>query len=426
MPLNREQLKEILISQQERQRLPVTLIERTSYQEINQYFKNPHAVIVKGVRRCGKSTLLGQLLQRNAYGKYYYFNFEDERLLSFTVEDFSKLHEVMVELYGERRIFYFDEIQNIQNWEVYVRRMQDSGYKFFITGSNASLLSKEMGTSLTGRHVDFELFPFSFSEFLHFKQWQFSSQQFYDPVLRGQLRNLFNEYLEGGGMPEFLHYQQQTLLSQVYEDILFRDIISRHEINGIKALRELGLYLITNMARLFSYTKIKNVLQLGSVNTVKNYIGYFEDCYLLSTINQFSYSLKEQLITNKKSYVVDNGLANAIAFQFSRNKGQFLENIVFTELLRRYHKNVYFYKTKNNLEVDFIVQHQQKITLLIQVCFQLEDEATKKREITALLKAMEETGLKQGLILTNEHQEELNINGMIINIMPVYQWLLKA
>lgn len=422
--MNKEILKEIIINQQKNITPKQNFVERTSYHQLTEYVRIPHAILVKGVRRCGKSTILNQLLQKHFSGQYYYLNFEDERLLSFDVLDFNALYEVFVELYGERKIFYFDEIQNVDGWETYVRRMQDLGYKFFLTGSNASLLSKEMGTKLTGRHVDIELFPFSFQEYLRFHHWDFSLDVRYDAKARGMLRKFYVKYLQEGGMPEFVQYEQEVLLKQVYEDILFRDIISRYDIKDVKALRELGLYLLTNMTRLFSFSKLKNILSLGSITTIKNYIGYLEDSYLLFTINQFSYSLKEQMANNKKAYVIDNGLANAIAFQFSKNQGQFLENLVFIELRRR-NKEIYYYKTSNNLEVDFLLRRGSHIETLIQVAYSLHDEPTKKREIKALLKAMEETGLNEGLLLTDDCFDEYVMDDKKIIVKPVYIWLLE-
>ncbi len=419
--------KEIIIDQQERLKLPTEIVPRANYSELAALCSSPHAVIVKGVRRCGKSTLLSQLLQQLEQ-PFYYLNFEDERLLRFTVNDFNKLYESFVELHGERNIFYFDEIQNIEQWEIYVRRMQDSGFKFFLTGSNASLLSKEMGTKLTGRHLDIELFPFSFAEFLQHHHMEVTEQTWYETKKRGHLRRLFNHYLRHGGMPEYLRYgpllEDSRILVQVYEDILFRDVISRYEIKDVKGLRELSLYLITNMARTFSFNKLLKFISLGSINTIKNYIQYLEDCYLLFSINQYTYSLKEQVIAAKKIYAIDNGLANAIAFQFSKNQGQFLENLVFLELAR-HKKDIYYYKTQKNLEVDFLLRQGNQVESIIQVAFKLENEETRNREIKALVQAMEELHLDNALLLTDDEEGQVLVDKKTITILPVYKWLLK-
>lgn len=425
LPMDREKLKEIVINQHKRTRTDQEFfINRQRYPQLSELLALPHAVVVMGVRRCGKSTLLNQFMQEHFNNQFFYLNFEDERLLSFTVNDFEMLYEIFVELFGERNVFYFDEIQNIDHWEMYVRRKQESGYKFFLTGSNASLLSKEMGTKLTGRHVDLELFPFSFFEYLQFHQWDTQEFDFYDSTLRGRLYHGYIQYLQQGGFPEFIKYLNPEILIQTYEDILFRDIVNRYEIKDIKSLRELALYLITNLAKPFSYTKLKNTLGFGSVNTVKNYIQYLEDSYLLFTINQFSYSLHEQAVNNKKVYVIDNGLADIISFQFSRNKGPFLENLVFLELRRRY-SDICYYKTDHHQEIDFAILQGKKIEKLIQVSDDISIEKTRKREIGALVKALSETKLDQGLLLTDHHQETLKIDNKTIIIQPVYQWLLS-
>lgn len=423
--MKRDLLKEIIISQEDRRALRDHYIDRVQTPEIIKSFLTPHATVVMGVRRCGKSSLLNHLLQEHFPEQFFYLNFEDERLLKFDVADFNLLHEVFIELFGDRKIFYFDEIQNVDQWEIYIRRMQDSGYKFFLTGSNAALLSSEMGTKLTGRHLDIELFPFSFPEYLRFHHAEKTQYDFYQVKERGHLQKLYNQYLRQGGMPEYLQFPTQpNLLAQIYEDILFRDIVNRYEIKDVRALRELGLYLITNMARPFSYNKLKNCLDLGSVNTVKNYVEYLEKSYLLFTINQFSHSLNIQMTAPKKVYIIDNGMADHIAFQFSKNQGQFLENLVFTHL-RRKHKAIFYYKTANNLEVDFAIMKGRGIDQLIQVSADLSHEKTKKRELDALLRAMEETGLNNALLVTDHLQEELKIAGKTITVIPAYQWLLQ-
>ena len=204
--------------------------------------------------------MLARLLQTDLKDQTYYLSFEEERLIDFTHEDFNTLYEIFVELYGERQIFCFDEIQNVEGWEHFVRRMQDRGYKFFLTGSNASLLSKELGTKLTGRHVVVELFPFSYLEYLDLKKIEYAENDFLDTKKRGILKNYFNEYLRYGGLPEYRIYEDPLYLQSLYDDILYRDIIARYEIKEVKALRELGLYLLSNIAKSFSYSKLQAML----------------------------------------------------------------------------------------------------------------------------------------------------------------------
>src|SRR3990167_4887378 len=222
-------LKEIVIEQEKDRQGIDTGIPRKALGVVSRHASLPHAVIVSGVRRSGKSTLLNQIIKNFYPQGVYYLNFEDERLVDFGVEDFNHLYEVFLELYGDKKVFFFDEIQNVPQWEVFVRRMQGKGCKFFITGSNASLLSKELGTKLSGRNVCIELFPFSFTEYLSFKGFQLSKNGLSLTTERADRKKHFAEYLKHGGMPEYLKYQDQTLLKRVYEDILYRDIVARSE-----------------------------------------------------------------------------------------------------------------------------------------------------------------------------------------------------
>lgn len=423
--MNKTLLKEILIEQRDVFLNTQAGIEREKLVQIEKFSKLPHSVIISGIRRSGKSTLLTQIKNKlYASSDIYYLNFEDERLIRFDVQDFNVFYELCIELWGEKKVFFFDEIQNVLNWEMFVRRMQDKGFKFYITGSNALLLSKELGTKLTGRSLPVELFGFSFKEYLSYIDYKYSKNSFSISRDRAKLKNLFNEYLEKGGMPEYVKYRDPIVLKKVYDDILYRDVVARYEIKETKALRELALYFLSNIGGLFSYNKLKSTLNLGSVNTIKSYTGYLEEAFLIFTINSFSYSLKKQLINPKKVYCIDNGLANAVAFKFSKDRGKYLENLVFLEL-KRMGEEIYYYKTQNNLEVDFLIRIGSVIKSLIQVCAEFSDKTTRKREITAIIKAMEELNIQNGLILTEDEEGEIKISDKIIHIKPVYKWILE-
>src|SRR3989338_4320898 len=302
--------------------------------------------------------------------------------------------------------------------------MQGKGCKFFITGSNASLLSKELGAKLTGRNIPVELFPFSFEEFLSFKGFRLSEKGLSLTTERAVAKKHFAEYLKHGGMPEYLKYQDATLLKRVYEDILYRDIVARYGIKQVKPLRELGLYFLSNIGGTFFYNNLKKVLRVGSMNTIKSYADFLENSYLIFLVSKFSYSLKEQFVALKKIYCIDNGLAESIAFQFSKNKGKFLENAVFLELRRKF-SEIYYYKTSNNLEVDFLIKSGKKDLMLIQVADHLDTDKTRQREINALLKAMDELKLKTGLILTDDTEEKITSGGKVMIVKPIYKWLLE-
>jgi len=418
-------LKEIIIEQNNaRKGLPLGT-ERQLLKQVGKYYNTPHVIILCGMRRTGKSTLQRQIQENHYQQSTYFFNFEDERLLNFKTADLNKLFEAFVELYGEQKVFFLDEIQNIQGWETFVRRMQDSQYKFFITGSNASLLSRELGTKLTGRHINLTVYPFSFAEFLEFSQFEFTQDMLLKTQTRGMIKNHFQQYLQFGGLPEYLQYKDLDLIKRTYDDILYRDIITRYDIKAVKAFRELSLYLLSNVSTLLSYRKLATMLELGSVTTVKNYIEYLENSYLFFTLKKYSPSIKTQTIANKKIYCLDNGLIEAVAFQFSNNNGRYLENLVFIELMRR-GKEIYYYHTQGNLEVDFAIREGKEITQMIQVCHGLNSTKTAHREINSLVSALDEVGLNEGIILTQDHSEILNIDGKLITILPVYQWLLAG
>lgn len=416
-------LKTIILEQEEDLKNRESGTERQTLGQLEKAVSLPHVVVISGVRRCGKSTLLVQLMRKFYPDQdFYYFNFEDERLVNFKVQDFNTLYETLIELYGERRIFFFDEIQNIDQWERFVRRMLDKQFKFFITGSNASLLSRELGTKLTARYIPIELFPFSFSEYLSFQEISFSKRSLSITHERAMIKKHFNDYLSHGGMPEFLKYKSKELLKMTYDDILYRDIVVRHELHDAKALRELSSFCLANVGNLISFNKLKTFLSLGSVNTVKSYLEFLENAYLIFTRNKFSYSIKQQLIAPKKVYAVDMGFL--FFASFSEDIGRRLENIVFIELLRQKYM-LYYYKTKNGKEIDFAIREENKISTLIQVTAHLQSEELLARECDALWEALDELKLSHGLILTLDEDRKLEKGRKTILVKPVYQWLLK-
>jgi len=421
--MNDELLKEIAIEQQNMLQTTPAGLERTSLQHIKQYFTLPQVVIIAGIRRAGKSTLLAQI-RRSFDEPAYYFNFEDERLLDFQVTDFNHLYEVLLELYGQRKIFFFDEIQNVAGWERFVRRMNDCGFKFFITGSNASLLSKELGTKLTGRHVSYALYPFSFQEYLLFRGCHFQKNDVRETAKRAVLKKYFLEYMKQGGMPEYLTYHNPKTVKEVYNNILYRDIIVRYGITETKSLRELSLYLLSNIGVPFSFNNLKKVLGLGSVNTVKSYIEYLENSFLFFTINLYQDSVKRQIIAPKKVYSIDPVFIDTMGFRFSDNQGRVLENMVFLELKRR-GGEIYYYKNKQNGEVDFLVRQNNKQKSIMQVSWRIDNEKTKQREVQNLLLAMEELRLSDSLLLTYDTVDTIKIDNKTIIVKPIYQWLIE-
>jgi hypothetical protein len=398
-------------------------IQRDLLSEISSALSSPKILIITGLRRVGKSTLLAQIAQTQLTDNYFFVNFEDERLLNFTADQFDSLHEALIGLFGERKIFLFDEIQNVPEWERFVRRLHDQGYRFIITGSNSSLLGQELGTKLTGRSVRFELFPFSFTEYIVFRGVDPPRTSALTTSERGNLLKLSREYIQSGGIPDALKYPQLDIHKTLYDDVLYRDIAARHGIDNVKSLQELAFYLVSNPASEISYNKLKTSLKLGSVNTVKKYISYLENAWLFFTINKYAYSVKEQQIAAKKIFCIDTGMLNAVGFSFSKNIGKLMENLVFLQL-RRHHQDIYYYKTNQNHEVDFFVPSQQ---LAIQVCQDLSNKDTKKRELRSLIEFTEE---KQGQnllqIVTLAERETIKTDNSTVEVVPLYKWLLFA
>jgi uncharacterized protein len=378
-------------------------------------------VVISGIRRCGKSTYLHELRDKNQAEPDYYMNFDDERLLKFTVEDFQTLHETFIELYSNQEVFYFDEIQNIEGWERFVRRLYDHGYKVFISGSNASMLSRELGTHLTGRYYQIELFPFSFPEYLKLLGHNFPKNTIISTQQRARLKAAFNEYFVKGGFPAYLKSGNKQYLKSLYESILYRDVMVRNGLTNEKELLELVHFLASNTSRLFSYNSLAKVIGVRNATTVKNYLNFLQNTYLIFMVNKYDASLKTQLHNPKKGYFIDIGLVREIGFFNSQDNGRLLENLVFIELKRRA-KEVYYHSGKK--ECDFVIREKNRIVEAIQVCWSVYDSDTRKREINGLIEALDCYGLDEGLILTDSEEDLLELDGYRITIKPVWKWLL--
>lgn len=411
----KELLKEVLVEQHEYSNLD--FIKRAFPQELIQC---QEIIVISGIRRCGKSTLLHQLRNENNE-KDYYINFDDERLLQFTANDFRVLHELFIEMYGEQHTFYFDEIQNIPEWERFVRRLYDSGKKVYLTGSNATLLSRELGTRLTGRHIPFQLYPFSFEEYLRFSGFKFQENDVYKTKSRAILSRYFEEYLFNGGFPQYLKNKNPDYLRSLFENILYRDVMVRNKLTNEKELLELVYFLASNASKLSSNNSLTGSTGIKSSTTVKNYIEFLSNTYMLFQISKFDYSVKKQIQNPKKTYFIDNALASKLGFSFSTNKGRFLENLVFIELLRR-KEEVFYHSVKH--ECDFLIRDGANISGAIQVCHNFSNAETKSREMQGLLEAMQIHNLSSGLILTNDHEETIVAEGKTIMVKMAWKWLL--
>jgi len=422
--MNRDTLKLVIIDQQADRHLPQEYVPRSSEAKLNILGNNKEIIVLTGIRRCGKSVLLQYVLHKNDEENYY-LNFEDDRLATFSLSDFQSLQEIFIELYGIQKIYYFDEIQNIEGWELFVRRLYNNGNKIYITGSNATLFSEELGTRLTGRYIALRIFPFSFYEFLSYQNPKLSNKVNLSTLDIGEIKNKFGEYIELGGFPEYVKFQQVDYLHSLYESILYRDIIARYKISNSKSIKELIFYLASNCSKEMTFSSLRKLLGLGSVTTISNYCHYLENSFLCFFVNRYSHSVKTQIVSPKKIYFIDHILAKIIGFRFSEEKGRMLENIVFIELKRRGFEIFYH---KMNKECDFIIRQANNIVAAIQVCQSLYNEKTKLREIEGLVEALKHYTLTEGIILT-EHEEEsfehqLDNMHFKIHVMPIWKWLI--
>ena len=360
-------------------------------------------LIITGIRRCGKSTLMQQLMN-TIKGEVAFFNFEDPRIFGFETTDFVKLDEVIGD---DTSYYFFDEIQNVDNWEIFVRNLHDRQKVICVTGSNASLLSRELGTKLTGRNIQVELLPFSFKEYLSFKKIKAEAAT-------------FKQYLLEGGFPDYLKTANKEVLQQLFKDIIYRDIIVRHSVRNDKILMSIALYLISNAGKEFSFTNIKNTFGLGSVNTVMDYISWFEDSYLLFTLSKFSWSLKSVAINPKKVYVIDTGFGDANSLSFSNDTGRLFENAVYLQLRRKF-KELYYFREKG--ECDFVVKENDNVTHAIQVCAEVTQE-NLPREVNGLVEALQFFELGEGVIITINQEDEIVRDEKKIHLIPAWKWFL--
>jgi len=363
------------------------------------------ALIVSGIRRCGKSTLLYQLLQQK-YPNALYLNFEDPRLYEFDTADFRRLDEA-IKLSGSK-VLFFDEIQIIPEWERYIRQKLDEDYKIVITGSNASLLSRELGTKLTGRHITKELFPFSYHEFCTYQNLPYN-------------KTSLLSYLDTGGFPEYVKQGVPEILSQLFDDILIRDIAVRYGVRDVKTLQRLAFYLLSNVAKLITGNRLKTLFDIGSTSTVMEYLSHLEYSYLLHFVPKFSYSLRKQIANPRKVYSIDTGLITVNSGSFSEDKGRRFENQIYLYLRQKY-REIYYYSEKN--ECDFVVVDNNRLKEAVQVCFELTPD-NMNREVDGLIEVLTFFSAPEGTIVTIEQTDKIEKNGKTIHVVPAHTYLLR-
>ena len=398
-------------------------------------FESKKIVSLIGVRRSGKSSILfdmiNRLREKLPRENMIYLNFEDDRLFPLKLEHLDLILEAYFELYPHKRdeklYLFLDEVQVVEGWELYVRRIYDNfDISIFVTGSSAKLLSSDIATNLRGRTISFEIFPFSFAEYLSFKNIKVN---LHSSKSLSYIKNAFESYIIDGGFAETIGedpFIARKILSDYLELIVYKDVADRYNIHNTALLKHLTKYCFTNISTLVSFTKLYNEFKSQgyrlSKDTIFNYMAHLEDAFALFTVPIYRNSIKEEQRNPKKIYAIDTGFKKIYDYAISDDKSKLYENIAFLHL-RRQTKQVYYYKGKQ--EVDFYAKLETK-RLLVNVSYEIKDDKTKKREIEGLLEAMEYFSLQEAYLVTHEAKEEIVIEDKKIIVLPIIEWLLRV
>ena len=382
------------------------------------------AQVVIGIRRSGKSTLCFNVIKKSGE-KFAYVNFDDERLSEVSAESLNSILECLYKIYGDFNYLFIDEIQNIDEWYLFVNRLLRTGMHVLITGSNAKLLSGELATHLTGRHLKIELFPFSFAEYCDYKK---ISKSHGTTKEKGFLRAAFDDYLHDGGFPELLNEKRkQAYINTLVDSILKRDIEKRYSVKYKAAFENIANHLLNNAPAKINYNELQTLFSLKSDHTAANYVNYAKNAYLICGLHKYSPKSKIR-VRDEKAYAVDvalmNNRENALA---GDNLGWRLETIVFIELLRRYRPlecDVYYYDETSG-EADFLVCKGNSVQKIIQVSYDISNPKTYKREINGLLLASSKTECNDLLLITDHDEQSCVADGKKIDIIPAYSWLVE-
>ena len=395
---------------------------RMHIQDVAPYLKANVIKMITGPRRAGKSVYALQILSGKNYA---YLNFDDTQLLGAFNED--SVMQALAEVYPGYEYLLLDEVQNLDSWDAWVSKLYRRGVNLVITGSNANLLSSEMSTLLTGRYVEIQILPFSMEETLKYRDVPVNAEL---PDEKAKLFIEMDDYLKKGGYPEIVKNREieQAYLTALFDSIILKDVAQRHKIRKITELYDLADYLISNYSNPLSYNEIAEELSLGSVTTVKKFCGYLAEPYLFFYLPRFNNKLKEMKKAPRKVYVVDNGLIYTRSFELSSNNGRQLENMVFIELLRRGYdlkKSLFYYRTSNDKEVDFVIRDGRKVTSLIQVSYDISKTKTRERELDALVKASEELKCDNLMLITWNHDGSVEYRGKSIRIISMDKWFIE-
>jgi hypothetical protein len=417
-----------ILAQQREERdalLQQKYIQRIDDESLAEYLNTSLIKLITGPRRAGKSVMALQILKSKNFA---YLNFDDDLLLNNFEEDM--VIQSLNDVYAGYTCLLLDEIQNLPNWELWVGKLYRRGINLIITGSNSRLLSNEMASALTGRYLQIIVLPFSFGETLRFKSFTVSDKMQYTPAGIGEILALLDSYMFNGGFPETLFNPLllKNYLSSLFDSVLLKDILKRFRIRNTRQLYDLSNFLLSNYTNPFSYNHIKDSLNFNSVATVQKFLGYLEEPYLFMHITRYNNKVINQQKSAQKIYVIDNGFIKARSFELSPNYGRLLENLVFIELLRRGYRpglDLFYYRTRNDKEIDFLIRKGHQIEQLIQVCYNFEQLKVIKRETNALTEAAKELNCTNLLILSWDKEDIIEMDDLKIKLLPAWKWLLS-
>jgi uncharacterized protein len=396
-----------------------TYLARHTQHDSEELLQSKQIKLITGPRRTGKSTEALLMLRGKNFA---YLNFDDGKLLKEWDDD--AVWESLQQVYPGFDYLLLDEVQNLEGWDLWVSKLYRLGINMVITGSNAKLLSSEMATLLTGRYIQIEMLPFSLSEFFAWNGKMISGYPAEDEV---SVQSLVNDYLHHGGYPETVAARgiAQNYLSTLFDSIIWKDIAKRHNVRNVEDLNNLAMYLVSNFCNPFSANELADELGFSSVATTKKFMGYLREPYLFYYLPRYNNKLKLMKKAPQKVYVVDNGFVEAKAFSVSENLGRLLENQVFIELVRRGYdteKSLFYYRSRNDKEVDFVTRNGVRVEMLIQVCYDLSSDRTLKREVDSLIECAEELKCRQLLIITRNEARMIEKNGYEIRVVPIEEF----
>ncbi|MFA5754941.1 MAG: ATP-binding protein [Candidatus Paceibacterota bacterium] len=414
-------IKEVIAKQsQEKESLSrLEYVNRTKAVKGPKWMSSSLIKVVLGPRRAGKSVFSLMLLKGKSF---LYFNFDDPALVGEKL-DLYELVDELHKFYGDTKFVLFDEIQNLKGWELFANRLHRQGYNLILTGSNANLLSMELATHLTGRHLPIEILPFDFQEFLKAKNFSKFDQ-------KPELLKLLEQYMTFGGFPEVVTKNQHPrgYLDVLFDSLLFKDVVKRHKVRFSEQIDQLGSYLINNVSNQYSFRKLANILKFKSDVTLEKYLKYLEEAYIIFSLSSFSAKAGERLRSPKKIYTVDNGFVASKAVQHFSDNGKLMENLVFTEFVKRGfepNRELFYYKTRNGREVDFAIMNGYEISKLIQVCYDVRNLDAEQREVKSLIEASDELKVDNLTVLTWDDEREVKKNGKTVKFKPLWKWLLE-